>query len=193
MLNCLIFLFLNYFMQCDFIKQKNSWNQFDLLWLITYDPLEAPVKLNFQKCPFRKACLAGDTEKMKELYEKNQNIELHVDRSGWNGLHHASAAGQIKESCCNGPFTTRPPTHRWFHVRNDVLNCEGPFTQRNKASWDNVDMELWYQCCYKWKWNSNFTCIQKWTQRINFCPTRKRCRSVNFYQGKNIQFFFLNF
>ena len=98
MLNCLIFLFLNYFMQCDFIKQKNSWNQFDLLWLITYDPLEAPVKLNFQKCPFRKACLAGDTEKMKELYEKNQNIELHVDRSGWNGLHHASAAGQIKES-----------------------------------------------------------------------------------------------
>ena len=54
-----------------------------------------------QKCPFRKACLAGDTEKMKDLYEKNQNIELHVDRSGWNGLHHASAAGQIKESFHN--------------------------------------------------------------------------------------------
>ena len=49
----------------------------------------------FKKCPFRRACLAGDLQKMKELHEKNQNLELHVDKSGWNGLHHAAAAGQV--------------------------------------------------------------------------------------------------
>ena len=33
---------------------------------------------------------------MKDIYEKNANIEMNVDRSGWNGLHHAAAAGQMK-------------------------------------------------------------------------------------------------
>ena len=49
---------------------------------------------------------------MKELYEKNQNIELHVDRSGWNGLHHASAAGQIKESFDVYPIELPQPTQQ---------------------------------------------------------------------------------
>merc|ERR1712110_1152708 len=39
---------------------------------------------------------SSDLQIMKELYEKTPNLELHVDRSGWNGLHHAAASGQIK-------------------------------------------------------------------------------------------------
>ena len=61
--------------------------------------------------------MAGDTEKMKELYEKNQNIELHVDRSGWNGLHHASAAGQIKDSLHSRRIRGIASAPRWRHDR----------------------------------------------------------------------------
>ena len=67
--------------------------------------------LKFQKCPFRRACLNGELQTMKDIYEKNSDIEMNVDRSGtfsakltnfsplclgWNGLHHAAAAGQLK-------------------------------------------------------------------------------------------------
>ena len=78
----------------------------------------------------------------------------------------------------------------WHLATYAIKDVERRRRLRNlvKASGSYVNMELWYQCCYKWKWNSNFISFKKWTQRTHFCAPRKRCRSINFHKGK-IQIF----
>ena len=50
----------------------------------------------FQRCPFRRACINGDLDKVSSMIENNPSLERVVDKSGLNGFHHAAAEGQVK-------------------------------------------------------------------------------------------------
>ncbi|CBY12263.1 unnamed protein product [Oikopleura dioica] len=47
------------------------------------------------KCRFRKSCIQGDLETAMKMVQENGTIERIVDKSGWNGLHHAAAEGHL--------------------------------------------------------------------------------------------------
>ncbi|CAG5110718.1 Oidioi.mRNA.OKI2018_I69.chr2.g5092.t1.cds [Oikopleura dioica] len=58
------------------------------------------------KCRFRKSCIQGDFDAARKMIEENPSIERIVDKSGWNGLHHAAAEGHfpIVELCIRSNF-----------------------------------------------------------------------------------------
>ena len=69
-----------------------------------------------KKCRFRKSCIQGDLETAMKMVQENGTIERIVDKSGWNGLHHAAAEGHlpIVRLCIQSHFKVHFPEKKLF-------------------------------------------------------------------------------